>query len=48
MKILSVRQYAESIEVTKPAVMKMIHENRLPYGVIAQKVDDFYIIIISN
>jgi hypothetical protein len=33
---------------SKPAVMNMIHDGKLPAGVIAQKVDNFYVIILQD
>jgi hypothetical protein len=46
--MLSVRQYAKKIKKTKPTVMTMIHEGKLPAGAIAQKVDNFYVIILED
>jgi hypothetical protein len=48
MKMLSIRQYAAKIQKSKPAVMTMIHEGKLPIGVIAQKIDNFYVIILQD
>jgi hypothetical protein len=48
MKMLSLRQYAKDLGKTKAGVLRMIKESRLPQGVIAQKVDGFWIIITAD
>lgn len=48
MKLLSVAQYAKQVKLSKPGVIKQIIENRLPAGVSAEKVDNFYVIIIAE
>jgi predicted DNA-binding transcriptional regulator AlpA len=48
MKLLSIAQYAKKSGVSKQAILKRIKNGTLPNGIIAEKVDTFWVIIESE
>lgn len=48
MRKMSVTQYADTVELTRQAVLAQIKENRLPEGVTAERIGHHWLILLAS